>query len=122
MVREAYPDPTDPDGRWVCVDLRAVAPLPRPVPLAAMKAHPGLADLPLLRQSRLSVSPVGEGYRWRVHVHTPDAGAAMDALHAVGEPTNVTITELSANGHQTTEIPQIPLPGQPAVDGFAREA
>ena len=60
VVREAYPDPTDPDGRWVCVDLRAVAPLPRPVPLAAMKAHPGLADLPLLRQSRLSVSPVGE--------------------------------------------------------------
>lgn len=64
VVREAYPDPTDPAGQWVCVDLRAVAPLPRPVPLAAMKAHPGLADLPLLRQSRLSVSPVGAEH-WR---------------------------------------------------------
>lgn len=64
VVREAYPDPTDPAGRWVCVDLRAVAPLPRPVPLAAMKAHPGLADLPLLRQPRLSVGPVGAEH-WR---------------------------------------------------------
>ncbi|WP_442778593.1 DAK2 domain-containing protein [Arthrobacter sp. BL-252-APC-1A] len=69
-----------------------------------------------------AVSPVGEGYRWRVHVHTPDAGAAMDALHAVGEPTNVSITELAANGHQTTEIPQVPPRGQSAVGDFAREA
>lgn len=68
VAREAYPDPTDPDGRWVCVDMRAVAPLPRPVPLAAMKAHPDLADLPLLRQSRLSVSPVGEAH-WRHILH-----------------------------------------------------
>ncbi len=64
VVRESYPDPTAESGPWVCVDLRALAPLPRPVPLAAMKAEPLLAELPLLRQSRLSVSPVAEAH-WR---------------------------------------------------------
>jgi len=64
VVRESYPDPTAESGPWVCVDLRAMAALPRPVPLAAMKAEPLLADLPLLRQSRLSVSPVPDAH-WR---------------------------------------------------------
>lgn len=58
VAREAYPDPTDPSGRWVCVDMRAVAPLPAPVTLAAIKAEPALAELALIRQSRLSVMPV----------------------------------------------------------------
>ena len=62
VVREAYPDPTAEAGPWVCVDLRALAPLPRPVPLSAMKAEPLLAELLLLRQSRLSVSPVPEAH------------------------------------------------------------
>ncbi|MCC3282478.1 DAK2 domain-containing protein [Arthrobacter sp. zg-Y916] len=69
-----------------------------------------------------AVSPVGDGYRWRVHVHTPDAGAALELLRTVGEPTNVTITELSADGHQTSEIPQVPVPGATAGGGLAREA
>lgn len=64
VVREHYPDPTADSGPWVCVDLRAVAPLPRPVSLAALKAEPLLAELPLLRQSRLSVSPVPDAH-WR---------------------------------------------------------
>lgn len=65
VAREAYPDPTDETGRgWVCVDMRAVHPLPRPVTLAQLKADPFFADLALLRQSRLSVSPVGDGH-WR---------------------------------------------------------
>ena len=60
VVREAYPDPTAQSGDWVCVDMRAVAPMPRPVTLAAMKADPALAGLALIRQSRLSVMPVSE--------------------------------------------------------------
>ena len=65
VAREAYPDPTDETGRgWICVDLRAVAALPRPVTLAQLKADPAFADLALLRQSRLSVSPVPEPH-WR---------------------------------------------------------
>jgi len=58
VTRTAYPDPTDPTGRWVVVDLRAVAPLPRPVSLAEIKGDAGLAHLGVVRQSRLSVSPV----------------------------------------------------------------
>ena len=59
VAREAYPDPTADAGDWVCVDMRAVGPMPKPVTLAAIKADPAFADLALVRQSRLSVLPVG---------------------------------------------------------------
>ncbi len=58
IVREAYPDPTAESGDWVCVDVKAVGPMPKPVTLAAIKADPALTDLALVRLSRLSVSPV----------------------------------------------------------------
>jgi predicted RNA-binding protein with PUA-like domain len=58
VAREAYPDPTEESGRWACVDMRAVKPVPKPVTLAAMKAEPRLEGLALIRQSRLSVVPV----------------------------------------------------------------
>ncbi|PCG14126.1 MAG: EVE domain-containing protein [Sphingomonas sp.] len=45
-------------GNWVSVAIRPLDPLPAPVTLAAMKAAPALADMAMLRQSRLSVSPV----------------------------------------------------------------
>ncbi|GGC32954.1 ubiquinol-cytochrome c reductase [Siccirubricoccus deserti] len=60
VVRTAYPDPSDETGRWVCVDVKAVRPVPKPVTLAAIKAEPALAELALVRQSRLSVMPVSE--------------------------------------------------------------
>jgi predicted RNA-binding protein with PUA-like domain len=62
VAREAYPDPTDPTERWVCVDVRAVGPMPKPVGLAAIKAEPALADIALVRQSRLSVMPVSPAH------------------------------------------------------------
>lgn len=74
VAREAYPDPTAESGPWVCVDMRAVAPLPRPVTLAEIKAHPPLADMPLLRLSRLSVSPVSPAH-WRHIMDLAGAGA-----------------------------------------------
>ena len=58
VAREAYPDPSDPSGRFVAVELTPVRPLPRPVSLSDMKANPGLSGMTMLRQSRLSVSPV----------------------------------------------------------------
>jgi predicted RNA-binding protein with PUA-like domain len=59
VVREAYPDPTAEDGSpWVCVDMQAVSPMPKPVTLAAIKAEPSLAEIALVRLSRLSVQPV----------------------------------------------------------------
>jgi len=66
VVREAYPDPTAESGPWVAVDVCAFAPLLRPVTLAEIKAHPGLVDMPLIRLSRLSVSPVSEAHWQRI--------------------------------------------------------
>jgi predicted RNA-binding protein with PUA-like domain len=60
VVREAYPDPTAETGDWVCVDMKAVRPLPKPVTLVDIKADPNLTDMPLVRQSRLSVMPVAK--------------------------------------------------------------
>ncbi|MDW8308139.1 MAG: EVE domain-containing protein [Verrucomicrobiales bacterium] len=61
VEREAYPDPTAREGDWSCVDLVPVKPLARPVTLAEIKADPALRDMPLLRQSRLSVMPLTAG-------------------------------------------------------------
>ena len=58
VTRSAYPDPTTEDERWVVVDLAPVCPLAQPVTLAQIKADPALAEMPLIRQSRLSVMPV----------------------------------------------------------------
>ena len=64
VVREAYPDPTAERGDWVAVDMKAVGAMPRPVSLATIKADPTFSDLALVRQSRLSVSPVAPAH-WR---------------------------------------------------------
>lgn len=64
IVREAYPDPSDASGRFVMVDVAPVAPLPRPVTLAEIKATPALAEMALIRQSRLSVMPVSAAH-WK---------------------------------------------------------
>ena len=58
IIREAYPDPTDESGKFVCVDIKADKPLKTPVTLNAVKAEPRLADMALLKYSRLSVQPV----------------------------------------------------------------
>ena len=54
----AHPDPKDDTGVWKCVDMRAVEDLPRPVTLVEIKANPKLADMALVKYSRLSVQPV----------------------------------------------------------------
>lgn len=58
VVKTAYQDPTTDDPRWVCVDLVPVRALASPVTLAAIKAKPSLAEIALVRQSRLSVMPL----------------------------------------------------------------
>lgn len=58
VVKEHYPDPTDESARFVCVDLKAVKPLPRPFTLADAKADPALAKMSLITSFRLSVQPV----------------------------------------------------------------
>ena len=56
VTREGAPDPKDPD--WVSVAVEPVRPLANPVTLKAIKGEPKLAKMELIRQSRLSVSPV----------------------------------------------------------------
>ncbi|MGE4481663.1 EVE domain-containing protein [Acidocella sp.] len=58
VAREAYPDPTAESGDWVCVDMKAIETLAKPVTLAAIKADPRFKELALVKYSRLSVSPV----------------------------------------------------------------
>jgi len=55
---EAYPDPTAEEGDWSCVDIEPVKALKHPVTLEAIKAAPVLREIPLLKNSRLSVMPV----------------------------------------------------------------
>jgi predicted RNA-binding protein with PUA-like domain len=58
IIREAYPDASDKTGKFVCVDLKAVKPLKTPVTLAAIKADKTLAEMDLVKYSRLSVQSV----------------------------------------------------------------
>ena len=64
VIAEAHPDSTAKEGGWECVDLRAVAPFPRPVTLETCKADPRLGEMVLVKNSRLSVQPVTEA-EWR---------------------------------------------------------
>ena len=58
VIGLCHPDSTTDDPRWDCVDVRALFAMPRPVSLAACKADPRLADMALVKNTRLSVQPV----------------------------------------------------------------
>ncbi|MGR3813959.1 MAG: EVE domain-containing protein [Cognatishimia activa] len=62
---EAHPDSTTDDHRWECVDIKAVVPVKTPVSLDMIKADPRLAEMVLVKNSRLSVQPVTED-EWQV--------------------------------------------------------
>ncbi len=55
---EIHPDSTTDDERWECVDVRAVCDMPEPVTLDRIKAEPKLAEMVLVKNTRLSVQPV----------------------------------------------------------------
>jgi predicted RNA-binding protein with PUA-like domain len=59
ITRAAYPDPTDKAGRFVMVDIKALRAVKTPVSLTAIKAETSLANLALVKQSRLSVVSIG---------------------------------------------------------------
>jgi len=65
VAREAFPDPTDPSGRFVAVELKPVRALPKAVTLADIKADPALAGMTMLRLFRLSVTPITPE-EWRI--------------------------------------------------------
>ena len=65
VTREYYPDHTDPSGRFGMVDVKPLLPVTNLVTLSQIKAEPKLADLSLVRQSRLSVMPVSTTH-WKI--------------------------------------------------------
>ena len=66
VVREAYADPTAEEGDWSCVELAPVSPLVRPVSLETIKADKILKDMALVKNSRLSVTPLTHSQFTRV--------------------------------------------------------
>jgi len=65
VIREAYPDPTDKSKKFVAVQVRFEKKLSQPVTLENIKKTKELKDLPLIKQSRLSVMPIGTKY-WKI--------------------------------------------------------
>jgi len=65
ICAEAHPDSTTDDDRWDCVDIKAVRSFSKPVTLDQIKADPRLADMVLVKNSRLSVQPVSDA-EWAV--------------------------------------------------------
>jgi predicted RNA-binding protein with PUA-like domain len=65
VVKEAYPDSTSDDPRWVTVDLKPVKKLKKAVPMKEIKKDKRLANMALIRISRLSVQPVKES-EWKI--------------------------------------------------------
>lgn len=60
VIKEAYQDPTTEDEKWVAVDVAVIKPMNKPVTLAEIKSNDTLANMALVKQSRLSVGPVEE--------------------------------------------------------------
>ena len=58
VIKEAYQDPTTDDEKWVAVDVKTIKPLNKPVTLKQIKANDTLANMALVKLSRLSVGPV----------------------------------------------------------------
>ncbi len=65
VIGEYRPDPTDKTGRFGLVDVKAVADVPEPVSLAAIKANPKLVRMALVKLARLSVQPV-KADEWKI--------------------------------------------------------
>ncbi len=65
VIAEAHPDSTTDDDRWECVDIKAVADMPEPVSLDDIKVDERLADMVLVKNSRLSVQPVS-AKEWKI--------------------------------------------------------
>lgn len=60
ILKEAYPDPTANEGEWLAVEIAALKSLRKAVSLEQMKEHAKLQDMLLLRQQRISVTPLSD--------------------------------------------------------------
>ena len=60
VVKESYPDPTDNSGKFVVVDVKTKSKIKQAISLEIIKKTTGLENIPLLKQSRLSVMPISK--------------------------------------------------------------
>ena len=58
VIKESYPDPTDSSGKFVVVDVKTKSKIKQVISLEIIKKTAGLKNIPLLKQSRLSVMPI----------------------------------------------------------------
>jgi predicted RNA-binding protein with PUA-like domain len=65
VIATAHPDSKSDDPRWECVDIKAIETAKTPVTLDTIKSDPRLADMVLVKNSRLSVQPV-TAEEWRI--------------------------------------------------------
>ena len=65
VIALAHPDSTTDDPRWECVDIKAIKAVPTPVSLDQIKNDPRLAEMVLVKNSRLSVQPVTDT-EWKI--------------------------------------------------------
>lgn len=65
IIAEAHPDSTTDDDRWECVDIKARGAFPKPITLQNCKDEPRLADMVLVKNTRLSVQPVTPA-EWKI--------------------------------------------------------
>lgn len=65
VIAKAHPDSTTDDPRWECVDIKAIRPFVKPVSLDQIKTVETLADMVLVKNSRLSVQPITDD-EWRI--------------------------------------------------------
>ncbi|MBX2804756.1 MAG: EVE domain-containing protein [Hyphomicrobiales bacterium] len=93
VIAESHPDSTDSTGKWFCVDVAAKMEVPRPVTLAEIKADKRLADMALVKQSRLSVQAVTEK-EWEIICTMAEVKKAPKS--AVKKPTTKTATKAAA--------------------------
>jgi predicted RNA-binding protein with PUA-like domain len=73
VAKAAHPDSTDDTGQWECVDIRAVADVPKPISLAVVKKTPKLAKMSLVTSARLSVQPVTDA-EWKLICEMGEVG------------------------------------------------
>jgi predicted RNA-binding protein with PUA-like domain len=83
VIKSSYPDPTADDAQWVAVDLKPIKALKNPVPLAAIRYDKRLSQLPLIRQSQLSVMSLTKD-EFDIIVATGDGKARKNSSEQAG--------------------------------------
>jgi len=65
VIKEAYPDSTDQSGRFVAITVKFLKKFDKPISLSEIKKNKELGQIPLIKQSRLSVMPI-DSKSWKI--------------------------------------------------------